>query len=623
MRHRYLGLFIAIAAAAQTVDDFFDDRYLRDIHLRVAPADWQSLKDRYLENVWFKAGFTWEGITAPVIGIRSRGSGSRVGFKPSLTFDFSKYDSSQTFLGMKTFVTRNLSQDASMMHERLTMGLFRRMGLPYEREVHFRLFVNDEYVGLYLALEPIDSRFLKTRFGEDGGYLYEFNWTGDNYQFEYLGDDPKDYCPLRFGPKNHDDDPDCAKIIAWIRTVNQISDAEFDAAVSRYIDIGEFITHVAVEQWLAEFDGVLGHTGMTNFYYYRRSADDLGYFLVWDKDGTFSTADWSVWTNTDVNVLARRVLAIPRYRARFLDTLHRAGEIAGGQGGWLEQEMDRALAQIRQAAIDDPNRACLIGSELGRCPIDRFYGAVDYLRQFTWTRRTFVDGQLTAAGFTPYHAIELNNEGAGNAASGAPVLTPGSLATLSVSLPSVQSATAQSLPLPNLLGGVRVRIGGVEAPILRVSATQVMLQVPWELACGPALVELVSGTAAATISVEVRPASAGFFAAVHPDGRVVSPQTPAAPGEMITLYGTGIGLITESEKSGEPAPLTELCPMKETIAAMLDGQPIPVLWAGLTPGFIGLQQVSVTIPASAARVDAILKIGSLGEWGKAYVLPIR
>ena len=63
------------------------------------------------------------------------------------------------------------------------MRLFARLGIPAPRETHMRLYVNDEYIGLYAIVESIDKQFLARVYGEIGedtqndGYLYEFNYV--------------------------------------------------------------------------------------------------------------------------------------------------------------------------------------------------------------------------------------------------------------------------------------------------------------------------------------------------------------------------------------------------------------------------------------------------------------
>ena len=50
----------------------------------------------------------------------------------------------QKFLGLKSMVLRNNTQDPSNLHEILSLSFFRRMGLLAPRKAQARLFVNNE-----------------------------------------------------------------------------------------------------------------------------------------------------------------------------------------------------------------------------------------------------------------------------------------------------------------------------------------------------------------------------------------------------------------------------------------------------------------------------------------------
>src|SRR5207253_10899658 len=136
-------------AAPNTSDPFFDDTVVHEIYLAINSKDWQSLQEHYLDNTYYPSDFKWRDQSIHNIGIRSRGTGSRSGVKPGLRIDFDRYVTGQTFLGLKSFVLRNNTQDASNMHERLSMQLFKRVGLPASREAHTKLFINNAYGGLY------------------------------------------------------------------------------------------------------------------------------------------------------------------------------------------------------------------------------------------------------------------------------------------------------------------------------------------------------------------------------------------------------------------------------------------------------------------------------------------
>ncbi len=141
------------------------------------------------------------------IGIRSRGLGSRSGTKPGLRVDMDRYTASTSFLGMKSFILDNLTQDPSAVRETTAMKVYGRMNVPAPREAHARLYINNRYAGLYAVVESIDKTFLARIFGAIGddtqndGHLYEYNYT-DPWFFNYLGSDLAPY-KQRFDPKTH------------------------------------------------------------------------------------------------------------------------------------------------------------------------------------------------------------------------------------------------------------------------------------------------------------------------------------------------------------------------------------------------------------------------------------
>ena len=115
-------------AGPDPADPFFDDTVLHEIRLAINSKDWDTLKTNYLANDYYPADFRWGSHIVRNVGIRSRGNGSRSGVKPGLRVDFDRYTSDQKFLGLKSFVLRNNTQDQSNMHERLSMLFFRRDG---------------------------------------------------------------------------------------------------------------------------------------------------------------------------------------------------------------------------------------------------------------------------------------------------------------------------------------------------------------------------------------------------------------------------------------------------------------------------------------------------------------
>lgn len=393
--------------APLSIDDFFDDGAVRDINLVINSRDWAALKSNFESNTYYPCRLEWNGLTVTNVGIRSRGSGSRNPVKPGLRVDVDRYSLSQTFLSMKSFVLDNMMQDRSMVRERIAMRFFKRMGLPAPREANVRLLINNQYVGLYTAVESIDKGFLGRTFGadEDGrvendGYLFEYRW-GSEYRFEYLGDDLGAYA--MFEPRTRETEPVSkvwGPIQKMIKAINESPDPLFVEDVSKYLDLGTFVKHIAVENFLAELDGILGYAGLNNFYLYRFEGQKRSQFIPWDKDNTFFMIEYPVLQGVGENVLARRTLAVPQFRTAYLETLLAAADSAaepevGPDGelpeigdpvspGWLEREILRISQQIRPFVQADV---------LKPWTNDEFEEAVQQLLAFARQRPAFVRGE--------------------------------------------------------------------------------------------------------------------------------------------------------------------------------------------------------------------------------------
>lgn len=352
------------SANAQTAAALFDNTYVHEIRLSMHGADWATLQARYLENTYYPADFAWNGYVVRNVGVRSRGSGSRDPRKPGLKIAFDEFVGDQTFAGLKSVALDNFRQDAGMMKESLSMQLFQRMGIAAPRVVHARVYINNDYLGLFAMIEAVDKRFLKSALGESGGYLYEFEWSG-TYRFEWLSADPMRYAPM-FAPKTHEDDPPdvlWGHIAAMVETANHASRHEWESAMARFVDFESLLAYLAVESYLSDHDGFAGDWGLNNFYLYRYQDRDRFVVIPWDKDVNFRELERSVFEGTADHALFSTALSYPRLRDIYVAALRRCAAIAdareadGGTAGWLEREVARTAAMIRASAVTDTTKA--------------------------------------------------------------------------------------------------------------------------------------------------------------------------------------------------------------------------------------------------------------------------
>jgi spore coat protein CotH len=392
---------VCAPAAGQTTeppvsaDQLFDNSVLQRVDLMLHSADWQKLKQNFLENEYYPADLTWNGQTVRNVGIRSRGHGSRSGAKPGLRVDFDRYATEQRFLGLKSLVLDNLTQDSSGIHETISMSMMAKMGVPAPREAHARLYVNNEYAGLYVIVESVDKGLLARVFGivaedtQNDGYLFEFNWV-DEWHMDYLGDELGPY-KERFDAKTKETKSDEEKyrpIETLVRLINDTREDRLKDTIGSLFDLPGFMRYVAVENFLAESDGLLGAWGVNNFYFYRLENSTRHVLIAWDADVTFWGPTFPTNEGHNANVLMNKLMRVQEFRDIYYAELRRAMDLAAeavGDSTWLESEIQRQLSLIDQAMREDPFKPY---------PNGQFDASRGHMSSFTRNRIAFMRCEL-------------------------------------------------------------------------------------------------------------------------------------------------------------------------------------------------------------------------------------
>jgi spore coat protein H len=343
---------------AQSTADLFSDATLQRVDLEMHTADWAKLKENFLTNTYYPADFKWNGQTVINVGVRSRGRGSRNANKPGLKVDFDKYAGGQTFLGLKSLVLDNLTQDPSGIHETVSMRFYARLGIPAPRESHVRLYVRGEYIGVYALVESVDKDFLARVYGSIGndtqndGWLYEFVWQ-DDWRFTNFGTELGPY-KLRFDATTHESKSDEEKyrpIQELVTLANETPIERFVEVIGPRFDIPGFIRFVAAQSYLGDTDGFLGAFGMNNFYLYRLENQVKHVLIAWDTDNTFWGSKFPIRPD-DTNVLMQKLMRIPEYEAMWYSELARDNELAEADG-WLDTAIIRDVQLIDEAMHED------------------------------------------------------------------------------------------------------------------------------------------------------------------------------------------------------------------------------------------------------------------------------
>jgi uncharacterized protein (TIGR03437 family) len=162
--------------------------------------------------------------------------------------------------------------------------------------------------------------------------------------------------------------------------------------------------------------------------------------------------------------------------------------------------------------------------------------------------------------------------------------------------------------LPTSLEGVSVTVNGIPAYVEYISPSQINALAPDDATVGPVQVQVTTAqqtsNAVTAQKGQFAPAfftiGGAYVAAEHTDYSLVGAPnlipgavtTPAQPGETLLLYGSGFGLTTPAQPTGQLVAVA--VPLANTVQIAIGGLPATVTFAGLTGS--GLYQFNVMVP---------------------------
>ena len=211
-------------------------------------------------------------------------------------------------------------------------------------------------------------------------------------------------------------------------------------------------------------------------------------------------------------------------------------------------------------------------------------------------------------------------------------LAPGTIVQINGTALASGTMQASSIPLPTNLNETQILIGGIPAPLFFVSPGQVVAQVPLELNPNNQyqLIASANGALTSPVSIQLAPVTPGFAVnpdgslnAQHGDGSAVTSASPAQPGEEVVSYLLGLGSLATPIADGAGAPLNPLAVASVTPVVTLNGTPATVLFAGLTPGLVGLYQVNFQVPQNTPNGNAMVVLTQGAFTSNTALMPVH
>ncbi len=174
--------------------------------------------------------------------------------------------------------------------------------------------------------------------------------------------------------------------------------------------------------------------------------------------------------------------------------------------------------------------------------------------------------------------------------------------------------------LPEAVNDVAVIFGSKRLPLYYVSAGQINAQIPMDAGADQLLPLVVRSGTSLSVPVRVPIISQQPGLLAYDDSRLkghdesfalLSATNPARRGRPIVLYLVGMGITSPAVVSGAVSPGSPLAALPSQPKVTFAGKAAQILFAGLTPGFVGLYQVNVVVPADVTpgELEVVLTQG--------------
>jgi uncharacterized protein (TIGR03437 family) len=203
-----------------------------------------------------------------------------------------------------------------------------------------------------------------------------------------------------------------------------------------------------------------------------------------------------------------------------------------------------------------------------------------------------------------------------NAADRTKPVAPGGLITITGRDLSMVNVATRLIPLPTALAESCLTVNGVTIPLILVSSTQINAQLPFTAEGAAQMVLRTPGGVSDNLNFQILPTAPSVFRSPSGDSGIasivrtanheaVSDANPVRNGDELTIFATGLGRTSPAVSEGAAAPSEPLSAALVAPEVTLDGVPLAVSYAGLTPGEVGVYQIDVFVPGGVRQGSSV------------------
>jgi spore coat protein CotH len=348
--------------AANEIFEVFQADKVVEVRLEMSNASLKALRNNPMADEYQQGNIVYHGVRLDDVAIRTKGTSSLMtaamdpeSNRYSFKVDFNYYVSGQDLAGIQKMNFNNGFSDPTFMREILSYNLMRALDVPAPRCTFVNLYINDELIGLYTAVEQVDDEFVEDNFEQGDGDLYNAEPWSD---LLWNGGSINDYPTLAL--KTNEDTSNHSALITMLDELNNGSDYE------SVMDVNEVLRYFAVNTVLVSLDsyqGMFGH----NYYLY----EENGIFRIipWDYNMSFGAfnigcdrthiiefmIDEPTCGNLEDRPLIAKLLEDPAYLAIYHNYLNEliTGPFAPAT---MDQVIDDTADLIREFVYADPTK---------------------------------------------------------------------------------------------------------------------------------------------------------------------------------------------------------------------------------------------------------------------------
>lgn len=179
------GVTKSSAYAMEYEEKIFNTDEIVNINIIMDDEKWEEMLQNAMSEVYYECDVVVNGTTFKRVGIRPKGntSLSSIAMDPdnnrySFKLEFDQFVDGQTCFGLDKLVLNNSYADTTNMKEAIIYDMFQFLGADASLYNYAKMSVNDEYWGVYLALEAVEESFMLRNYGTEKGYLYKPDGMG-------------------------------------------------------------------------------------------------------------------------------------------------------------------------------------------------------------------------------------------------------------------------------------------------------------------------------------------------------------------------------------------------------------------------------------------------------------